>query len=106
MIDFDLDKYPIQLKTDSEIGSGDIINICFYISSETHVSNWRTVGHIVIEFSNPMRHRVYYCSDERIDFSVPEGQNKVWKITKTSRRLRISCDSVVVIDVEFDQVPQ
>ena len=61
-IDFDFEKYPIQLKTDSEIGSGEAIDICFYTSEETSVQNWKNVGFVWIVFSDTMKYKVYPCT--------------------------------------------
>ena len=99
LIEHDLDTYPLEIKTDSEIGSGHVINICFYVSSETDVENWRNVGHIKIVFNNPMKHLISPCRNTltTFDLAVPEETNKIWVITKTSTRLLITCNSVEVV---------
>ena len=106
LIDFDFDQYPIQLKTDSGIGSQEAIDICFYTSEETDVGNYGNVGDVWIKFSDPMRYRVFNCVNEFTTFNVavPEEINKIWEIVKTTADLRIICNSVEVAKIEFDQV--
>ena len=107
-IDFDFDKYPIQLKTDSEIGSGEAIDIVFYTSTETSVKNWENVGYIWIIFRDPMEYNVYPCTNgwDTFDVAIPEETNKIWEIVKTTSDLRIICNNVEVAKIEFDQVRQ
>ena len=105
-VEFDFDKYPIQLKTDSEIGSGDSIDMCLYTSEETNVKNCKNVGFIWIKFSDPMKYKVYECVSEWKTFNVavPEGNDKIWEIVKTTSELRIYCNSIEVVKIEFEQV--
>ena len=106
LIDFDFDKYPIQLKTNSAIGSGEAIDVVFYVSTETDVGDWTNVGNVWIKFSDPMTYRVYHCLTELTTFNVPVPVeiNKIWEIVKTAADLRIICNSVEVAKIEFDQV--
>ena len=106
LIDFDIDKYPLQLKTDSAIGSGDAIDVIFYVSTETNVGDWTNVGNVWIKFTDPMTYRVLHCLTELTTFNVavPEDVNKIWEIVKTTADLRIICNSVEVANIEFDQV--
>ena len=105
MIEYDLEKFPLEIKTDSEIGSGDVINVCFYVSSETNVENWETVGHIQILFADPMKHRISSCRTyTTFDVAVPVEKIKIWVLTKTSARLLVTCNSVEVVNIEFSKV--
>ena len=106
LIEFDFDKYPIQLKTDSGIGSGEAIDVVFYVSTETNVGNWTNVGNVWIKFSDPMTYRVLHCVDGLTTFNVPVPKeiNKIWEIVKTAADLRIICNSVEVVKIEFDKV--
>ena len=106
-IDFDLDRYPIQLRTDSEIGSGEAIDICFYTSTETDIFKWGDVGNIWIVFSDPMTYRVYHYTDEFTTFgnvSIPGARIRKWQIKKTAWKLQILCNDVKVIQIVFDTV--
>ena len=106
LIKHDLERFPLEIKTDSEIGSGDTINICFYVSSETDLNNWSNVGHIRIEFDDPMKHKITPCRETftTFDLAVPGETNKIWVIYKTSTRLLITCNSVEVVNIEFSKV--
>ena len=106
LIDFDIDKYPLQLKTDSAIGSGDDIDVIFYESSETDVTDWTNVGNVWIVFSDPMTYKVYHCMNilKTFNVAVPEEINKIWEIVKTASDLRIICNSIEVAKIKFDQV--
>ena len=106
-IDFDFDKYPIQLKTNSEIGSGETIDVCFYTSNETDINKWNVVGNVWIVFSDPMTYRVYHYTDELTTFgniSIPGARIKKWQIKKTAWKLQILCNDVKVIQIVFDKV--
>ena len=106
LIVFDFDNYPIQLKTNSAIGSGDAIDVVFYVSTETDVWNWTYVGNVWIKFTDPMTYRVLHCVEGLTTFNlvVPEEINKIWEFVKTTADLRIICNSIEVLKIEFDKV--
>ena len=105
LIDFEIEKYPLQLKTNSAIGSGDDIDVIFYERTETDVTDWTNVGNVWIVFSDPMTYRVYHCTELTIfNVAAPQDINKIWEIVKTTTDLRIICNSVEVAKIEFDQV--
>ena len=102
----DLEKYPIQLKTDSATDSGQIIDICFFKKSAATVDlSWNEIGYIWIKFAVPMQYRVYHCTGGKVTFktTIPTVKNKIWTIIKTSSNLIIRCNEVEVVNIAFDE---
>ena len=105
LIDFDFDKYPIELKTNSEIGSQEDIDVVFYVPTETNINDWTEVGNVWIVFSDPMTYRIYHCSElTAFNVDVPEETNKIWKIVKTSSEMRIICNGIELVKIQFEKV--
>ena len=99
-IDYDLEAQPLQVKTDSEAGSGDKLAVSFYNSGIDG-----NAGRIDVEFGNPMRYQVRgSCTPGFKSFPVtlPEGQDKIWTFSKTETslgiRIVIKCNNVEVVN--------
>ena len=110
-IPYDLEEYPIQIKTDSETGSGDIICLVVYNKEATDISQYNDIGWITILFSNPMKYLVGLCSEtgykanKEFQNPSPEEKNKIWTISKTSTHLVIQVNGVEVLNFEFATAP-
>ena len=94
------EEIPIQIKTDSVVGSGDKINI--------NMKRPYYVWGIVIEFSSPIKFGMAYCNSQGAnsvytDFSVqpPVEVDKIWTFTKTDSALIITCNDVEVLNYKF-----
>ena len=53
-MDYDLENSPLQIKTDSEIGSEEAVDVWLL------TSGWGDAGNIHIFFSSPPRYRLQY----------------------------------------------
>ena len=106
-----LEEYPIQIKTDSETGSEDIICLVVYNKKATSVDQYDNMGWIAILFSNPIKYLVALCSAHEIlpskEFQNPPPVelNKIWTISKTSTHLVIQVNGVEVLNFEFATAP-
>ena len=96
----DLETTPLEIKTDSTIGSGDEVYVNFCTSGE----NW--IGLVKISFSSTPQYYIYPCmhynSYANFSVSLPTKIEKVWRIAldRTSGiRLLIHCNNVEVVNI-------
>ena len=85
----------LEIKTDSEIGSGDTVMVFFYTSDNT--------GRVYLYFTSTPQYYIKYCNS-KTDFpaDLPADVNKIWRIgiTRTSGiRLQIHCNDVEVLNI-------
>ena len=97
-INYDLENSPLQIRTDSVVGSDEIVHVNFYNAQESYVTA------VQLFFSHPGQYYLGYCSKSRTDFStsLPTETDKIWKLTliRTSDvRLTIHCNNKEVLDV-------
>eukprot|EP00116_Pleurobrachia_bachei_P007138 sb/3467400/ len=91
---------PIQIKTDSVVGSGDEISIDMTRAGEE-------VYGIAVEFSSPIKFWLPSCNSEKYpgyeNFPVqpPDEVDKIWTFTKTDLALIVTCNGVEVLNYEF-----
>ena len=93
----DLETIPLEIKTDSTIGSGDKVDVRFY------TSGGETVGPVRIHFSSTPEYFIIYCTNPWTNFpvSLPTDVEKVWRITlnrNSGIRLLIHCNNVEVLN--------
>ena len=97
-IPLDLETTPLEIKTDSTLGSGDRVYVLFYTTQE------EPVGGVLIDFSSTRQYRLWDCNYYYTNFpsNLPSKVNKIWRITldKTAGiRLKIHCDGVEVVNI-------
>ena len=95
-IDADLENSPLEIKTDSSLGSDEKVDVNF-ITSERFLA-----GRIILHFSSTPQYELRYCTS-RTNFptKLPTDTNKVWRITLTRTsgiRLVINCNEVEVLN--------
>ncbi|XP_063685596.1 endosome/lysosome-associated apoptosis and autophagy regulator 1-like [Bolinopsis microptera] len=101
-IEWDSESKPLEIKTNSVLGSGDKVFVFFY-SAEGPLS-----GGVVLYFSSTPQYWIPYCSSTSTNFPVkpPSTINKVWSITLTRTagvRLVIHCNEVEVLNILISQ---
>nr|AFK75452.1 putative secretory peptide-42 [Pleurobrachia bachei] len=94
---------PLQIKTDSVVGSGDKIGI--------DMKRPHLVGGIAILFSSPIKFWMPYCSTQggedsseayaELPVQPPDEVDKIWTFTKTGSAFVITCNGVEVLNYEF-----
>nr|AFK75462.1 putative secretory peptide-52 [Pleurobrachia bachei] len=96
-IPWDLEATPLQIKTDSTLGSGDRIVVWMYDKNSTYISS---VG---VNFSSPMKYLIQYCTNSYTDLPVqpPVEVDKIWTFTKTETAFIITCNDVEVVNYLF-----
>ena len=96
----DVENYPLEIKTDSALGSGDRMYMYSYTSS-----GWEVQG-VHIKFTSTPQYKLYHCNSDYTDFSttLPDAKEKVWRITRTRTsgiRLQIHCNDVEVLNIQL-----
>ena len=97
-IEFNLETNPLEIKTDSEIGSGDQLRVNFYDSVGD------VAGAIIINFHSTAKYYFHWCSrSSAFPTTLPIARSKVWRITKTRMsediRFQIHCNGVEMLNV-------
>ena len=97
LIDFDLENTPLEIKTNSTVGSKEKIDVELYTAQE------KLVGYAIIEFSKPApQYYISRCRPQLTNFSTvpPSIADKIWRITLTrtvTPRIVIHCNEVEVL---------
>ena len=98
-IEADLENSPLEIKTDSSLGSNEKVKVGFYTSEEL----W--VGELTIHFTSTPRYELHSCNNIRTNFltNFPTDEIKVWKITLTRtsgiRSLVIQCNNNEILNI-------
>ena len=96
MIDHDLEIVPLQIQTNSALGSKDVLWVVLYDSAE------EKLGFVSIKWTNQPKYRMGYCMDDYINIPVPlpSDEPKVWKITKTGKlSVTVHCNGQKILDI-------
>eukprot|EP00116_Pleurobrachia_bachei_P005186 sb/3465448/ len=96
-IPWDLEATPLQIKTDSVLGSDQQILVWMYDKdSSSYISS------MTVKFSSTMRYSIDYCRDwTDLPVQPPVEVDKVWTITKAETALIITCNDVEVLNYHF-----
>ena len=94
----DLENTPLEIKTNSTLGSEDRVWVYFSTTQR------QFAGAVRIFFSSTPQYRLYYCSTFWTNFpsNLPSEVDKIWRITldKTAGiRLKIHCNGVEVVNI-------
>ena len=96
-IKYDIETYPLQIMTDSVVGSGDVIRVGFYTEDDDGV------GAIKVKFNAIPVWAIGFCTDGTgwVTFTLPEEQVITWTITKTGTSVAIWCNCVEIVDYQL-----
>ena len=99
-IEYDLEGRPLQIKTDSAVGTWDSIALRLHTDTEGLI----TV--IYVRLTDPPQYSIYYCTSSWTTFpvSLPAEQDKIWTFYKTDTALRIECNDVEVLNYLYSEV--
>eukprot|EP00116_Pleurobrachia_bachei_P004063 sb/3464325/ len=97
-IPWDLDGTPLQIKTESTLGSGEAIWVWMYVRSSSWIIGW-----VDVKFSSTMQYQIDNCATSYTDLPVqpPVEVEKIWTIRKTETALIITCNNVEVLKYLF-----
>ena len=95
----DLEEHPLQIKTNSAVGSGEAVYVKLYTAEEVHISTIR------LYFSATPQYYISYCISSYTNYPVdlPAEQDKIWTITKTATALKIECNNVEVLNLVYSE---
>ena len=94
-LDYNLESFPLEIQTNSTLGSQDQVRVYFYNSAN------KVAGGVNIYFSNS-KLRLWYCntnSHYQSLSNVPPAAEKIWRITVTRTpdiKVVVHCNGVVV----------
>ena len=99
MIEHDLENTPLEIKTDSEVGSEDRVYVFFFDSDDN------SAGGLSLYFSSPLKYGISYCMSDYAEFDTtpPSDKDKVWRLTidrdqsSTLVNLLIHCNNQLVL---------
>nr|AFK75453.1 putative secretory peptide-43 [Pleurobrachia bachei] len=96
-ITWDLETTPLQIKTNSTLGSGKVIRVGMYDNNGT----W--LGAVVVKFFPTMLYVIGYCTGEWQNLPVqpPVEVDKIWTIAKTDTAFIVMCNGVEVLNYLF-----
>eukprot|EP00116_Pleurobrachia_bachei_P012768 sb/3473030/ len=96
-ISWDLEETPLQIKTDSTLGSGVQMWMKMYDNEEN------PIAYVAVKFSSSLTYKIGKCIENWTDLTVqpPVEVDKIWTITKTETALIITCNDVEVLNYLF-----
>ena len=108
-IDYDLENYPLQIKTDSDVQEKEEIYVWFYHHAQESFAQESFAqesfaGSFLLSFSAP-KYKLGHCSESWTDFptDLPSEIDKLWTITllKTAKEIRVvvHCNDKEVLNV-------
>ena len=97
-IEYDIETNPLQILTDSVVGSEDLIRVGFL--SEDSVG-----GAVHVKFTDPHQYRIGWCiQPDWVTFTnMPVEDTRVWTITKTATSLVLVCNGVEIFNYLFSE---
>ena len=97
-IDFDIETSPLQIQTDSRVGSKEILWVRFVrVDSNDHEGTG-----VNIKFTDPPTYSIGSCDITNVSFSMPEGSKpRIWTFKKQNKRLKLLCDGETIFDFDF-----
>ena len=103
MIDYDLENSPLQIRTNSVVGSNDKVEVFFYNAEGN------SAGGLILSFLSPPRFKLGFCSTSWTNFptALPSETDKVWTITRSSGTdpsVVIHCNNKEVLNVVMSDV--
>ena len=97
-INYDLEEYPLQIRTDSAVGTGKKIFVDFYTAQED------VAGGVELYLTSPPRYVIKKCSGGWTKFptDLPSEKDKIWTLTLTrvsDTRFTIHCNNKEVLSL-------
>ena len=96
-IDYDIETYPLQIMTDSVMGSEDWLYVTFY-QADGSVKRG-----IKVKFTAPPSYWIGHCSSNEATFTAPEEQVRIWTYTMTDTSLILACNGVEIVNYLFSE---
>ena len=96
-IEWDLESTPLEIRTDSVLGSNQMVKVNFYSASG------QDAGHVQLYFGFTLQYYLDRCSHSwtNLPVTLPSATDKFWRITLTKTagvRVVIHCNDVEVVN--------
>ena len=93
----DLESFPLEIKTDSALGSYDMVDVFFYSAEGKYA------GGVYLRFTSTLQYLLAWCTSwTNLPVNPPSATDKVWRISLLTRtagvRLVIHCNDVEVLN--------
>nr|AFK75411.1 putative secretory peptide-1 [Pleurobrachia bachei] len=103
-IPWDLETTPLQIKTESTLGSKEEMFVKIYDKDMSYVCE------VVVYFSTIMRYKLVPCTGDintwtDLPVQPPVEVEKIWTFTKTETAFTITCNGVEVLTYQFADSP-
>merc|ERR1712176_1555403 len=97
VIDFDWEETPLEIRTNSLLGSGDQIKVRFL----TEEGN--PAGNLKIKFDDNASYFITDCMNKKKGFKLPSSEDGeyIWRVTKADGRIIVHCNGEEVINVSY-----
>ena len=91
-----IDKFRLQVRTNSPLESNDLLNITLCSDVDVHTS-------IQIKFSKPMKYMIGSCSNFESfpSFIISKSRILVWTFFRSSDVISVCCNGIGVIDFQL-----
>ena len=101
-IEWDLESTPLEIRTNSVLGSDDRVDVFFYSAGG------ESAGAVALYFTSTLKYYLNWCSTSwtNLPVTAPSDTDKVWRITLTRTagiRLVIHCNDVEVLNTLLSQ---
>ena len=95
---FDIESTPLQVQTDSALGSMDVMRVRFLKLSTT------TGARVEVTFSDPPTYTISSCGINNVIFNMPGGEkHRIWTFIKHDRTLQLLCNGVEIFNLNFGE---
>ena len=96
-IDFDIESTPLQIQTDSVVGSGDVMRVRFVgMTTDT----MKTMG-VRITFSDPPTYGISVC-ETGIGFKLSSTEKyRIWTFKKLDGTLQLLCNGLEIYNFNY-----
>ena len=94
-IKFDINSTQLQVYTDSEIGSGDVMWLRFIESN----SGKGALAGISVRFDSTPNYHIGTCVSDREDIptnKIGESNHRIWTIVKNGSKVKLACNGVEI----------
>ena len=99
-IEWDLESTPLEVKTNSVLGSGNQVYVGFFNANNKYA------GRVQLNFNSTLQYQLHICTESWATLPVtpPSAAEKVWRVTLTKTtgvRVVIHCNEVEVLNKLF-----
>ena len=97
-IEWDLETTPLQVKTTSKAGSGELL----WLNFDTITGTREVTGGFGLDilFSDPPKYMIKFCHDP-VEFSLPDVHVHVWTFAKTDCCVVIHVNGVLIVKYDI-----